>query len=148
MRRRHLVSQCCTRLSHGATGTAQFVDKITVLNTPEPLTASSAVRPSRPAARVGPGRVRQLMVNTVADAEPFSYPSTGRGMQAVRAVPVLVSLRAIVVFTLVARRLGGDLVVHCRQDHLFTTLWILWSKVEGDRFGRRFAADHHDVHIP
>jgi hypothetical protein len=39
-----------------------------------------------------------------------------------------------VVFTLIARRLGyrlgGDVVVRCRQGHLFTTLWIPGVKLK------------------
>lgn len=101
-------------------------------------------------------------------------------MRAVRVVPGLVSIGAIVVYTLIARRLGyrlgGDVVVRCRQGHLFTTLWIPgvklkavdlvvarwqrcpvgrhWSLVVPVRDRdltdeqRRFAAHHHDVRIP
>jgi len=86
----------------------------------------------------------------------------------------------LVAATVVARRLGyklgGDVVVRCRQGHLFTTVWIPgvklkaidlgvlriqhcpigrhWTVVtpvrDGDLTGeeRRAAAEHHDVHLP
>jgi hypothetical protein len=82
--------------------------------------------------------------------------------------------------TLIARRLGykvgGNVVVRCRQGHLFTTLWIPGIKLKGLDLGiarlqrcpvgkhwslvtpvrdsdltdteRQFAREHHDVRIP
>ncbi|HET9077082.1 MAG TPA: hypothetical protein VFN68_09120 [Acidimicrobiales bacterium] len=82
--------------------------------------------------------------------------------------------------TLIARRLGyrvgGDVVVRCRQGHLFTTLWIPGIKLKAVDLGiariqrcpvgahwslvvpvrdadlsadeRLFAAAHHDIRIP
>ena len=82
--------------------------------------------------------------------------------------------------TLVARRLGykvgGNVVVRCRQGHLFTTLWIPGVKLKALDLGiariqrcpvgkhwslvtpvrdsdlsdedRRSAGEHHDVRIP
>jgi hypothetical protein len=44
------------------------------------------------------------------------------------ARPALAALACILGFTLLARRfgykLGGNVIVRCRQGHLFTTLWI------------------------
>jgi hypothetical protein len=73
-------------------------------------------------------------------------------------------------------RLGGNLVVRCRQGHLFTTLWIPAASVKSLRLGpwrvqhcpvghhwtivtpvkesslsedeRRAAAEHRDVRLP
>lgn len=73
-------------------------------------------------------------------------------------------------------RLGGNVVVRCRQGHLFTTLWIPALSVKSLRLGwwrvqrcpvghhwtivtpvreselgedeRRSAAEHHDIRIP
>jgi hypothetical protein len=75
-----------------------------------------------------------------------------------------------------AHRLGGNLVVRCREGHLFTTLWIPAVSLKSLRFGywrfqycpvgrhwtlitpvvaselsdaeRREAAAHHDIRIP
>ncbi len=47
---------------------------------------------------------------------------------------ILLSIAAIVVWTLVARRLGYGLgantVVRCRRGHLFTTIWIPGVKLK------------------
>jgi hypothetical protein len=75
-----------------------------------------------------------------------------------------------------SRRIGGNVVVRCRQGHLFTTLWIPGASVKSLRLvawrfqrcpvgrhwslvspvdeskltadERRFAREHHDVPIP
>jgi hypothetical protein len=75
-----------------------------------------------------------------------------------------------------ARRLGGNVVVRCRQGHLFTTIWIPAVSVKSVRLGfwrvqrcpvgqhfslvtpvnaselseeqRRLAAEHRDIRIP
>ena len=75
-----------------------------------------------------------------------------------------------------ARRLAGNVVVRCRQGHLFTTIWIPAASVKALRLGwwrlqrcpvgghwsvvtsvdeadlseeeRRFASEHHDVRVP
>ncbi|HEX8973279.1 hypothetical protein [Oryzihumus sp.] len=92
----------------------------------------------------------------------------------------LVVIAIFVVGTLVARRLGykvgGNVVVRCRQGHLFTTLWIPGVKLKAVDLGiarvqycpvgkhwslvvpvrdadltdaeRQFAAAHHDLRIP
>ena len=94
--------------------------------------------------------------------------------------PVAVAVVLLVAGTLVARQLGykvgGNVVVRCRQSHLFTTLWIPgvklkavnlvvarfqycpvarhWSLVTPVRDRdltdeeRRSAREHHDVPIP
>jgi hypothetical protein len=86
----------------------------------------------------------------------------------------------IVGATLVARRLGykvgGNVVVRCRQGHLFTTIWVPGVSFKAVRLGwlrfqhcpvgrhwafvtpvkdsdltdeeRLFAEQHHDVRIP
>ena len=47
---------------------------------------------------------------------------------------ILLSIAAIVVWTLVARRLGyrlgANTVVRCRRRHLFTTIWIPGVKLK------------------
>jgi hypothetical protein len=73
-------------------------------------------------------------------------------------------------------RLGGDLVVRCRNGHLFTTIWIPAASVKSLRLGwwrlqrcpvghhwtivtpikevelsddeRRAAGEHHDIRVP
>jgi hypothetical protein len=94
-----------------------------------------------------------------------------------RFVPVV---GALAVGTVVARRLGykvgGNVVVRCRQGHLFTTIWIPGASLKAVRLGwarlqrcpvgkhwslvtpvrdsdlsdeeRRLAAERRDVRIP
>ena len=73
-------------------------------------------------------------------------------------------------------RLGGNVVVRCRQGHLFTTIWIPGGSLKAIRLGlwriqwcpvgrhvdlvrlvkpadlsaseREFAASHHDIPVP
>jgi len=73
-------------------------------------------------------------------------------------------------------RLGGNVVVRCREGHLFTTIWIPGASVKALRFGfwrfqrcpvgkhwsivtpvnrseltrreQRFARDHEDIRVP
>jgi hypothetical protein len=75
-----------------------------------------------------------------------------------------------------SHRLGGNIVVRCRQGHLFTTIWIPAASVKSLRFGwwrvqycpighhwtvvspvkeaelsdeeRRAAREHHDIRVP
>lgn len=86
----------------------------------------------------------------------------------------------LVVGTVVVRRagykIGGNVVVRCRQGHLFETIWVPgmsfkslrlgWARLQRCPVGkhwslvtpvrnadltekkRRFAKDHHDVRIP
>jgi hypothetical protein len=46
---------------------------------------------------------------------------------------------AVVAYTLIARRLGyklgGNVIVRCRQGHLFTTLWIPGVKLKAIDLG-------------
>jgi hypothetical protein len=97
-----------------------------------------------------------------------------------RIRPVVFVGLGIVAFTLAARRLGyklgGNVVVRCRQGHLFTTLWIPGIKLKALDLGiarfqrcpvgkhwtlitpvrdagltnaeRQFAAEHHDIPVP
>ena len=85
-----------------------------------------------------------------------------------------------VIGTIVARRrgynMGGNLVVRCRQGHLFTTIWVPgaslkalrlgWARVQRCPVGShwslvtpvrdadlsddelQFAREHHDIRIP
>ena len=94
--------------------------------------------------------------------------------------PLVMIVAILVGGTLVARRLGykvgGNVVVRCRQGHLFTTLWIPGVKLKALDLGiariqrcpvgkhwslvtpvrdsdlsdedRRSAGEHHDVRIP
>ena len=92
-------------------------------------------------------------------------------------IPAIASVLAEAGATwLRAGRPGGDLVVRCRQGHLFTTLWIPAASLKSLRFGywrfqycpvghhwtfvtpvaprelsrrqRRDAAAHRDIRIP
>jgi hypothetical protein len=97
-----------------------------------------------------------------------------------RRGPFLGIVALLVVGTFVARRLshkvGGNVVVRCRQGHLFTTIWIPGASLKAVRLGwarlqrcpvgkhwtlvtpvkdatltdeeRRSAGQHHDVRIP
>jgi hypothetical protein len=75
-----------------------------------------------------------------------------------------------------SRRFGGDVVVRCREGHLFTTIWIPAASLKSLRLGpwrvqhcpvgrhwtivtpvneadlndaeRRAAREHHDIRIP
>jgi hypothetical protein len=94
--------------------------------------------------------------------------------------PVVAVAVLLVVTTVVARRrgynIGGDVVVRCRNGHLFTTIWIPGVKLKALDLGlarlqrcpvgkhwtlvtpvrdsdlteeeKRFADEHHDVRIP
>jgi hypothetical protein len=94
--------------------------------------------------------------------------------------PIVVTIGVIAGGTAVARllgyKLGGNVVVRCRQGHVFTTLWIPgvklksldlvvarvqrcpvgkhWSLVVPVREAdltegeRKFAKEHHDLRIP
>jgi hypothetical protein len=94
--------------------------------------------------------------------------------------PIVVTIGVIAGGTAVARllgyKLGGNVVVRCRQGHVFTTLWIPgvklksldlvvarvqrcpvgkhWSLVVPVRESdltegeRKFAREHHDLRIP
>lgn len=100
------------------------------------------------------------------------------GKRRVRSVAVVVAILAI--GTVVARKagykVGGDVVVRCRQGHLFTTLWIPGVKLKAIDLGiariqhcpvghhwslvvpvrdadltqeeRDQAAAHHDIRLP
>jgi hypothetical protein len=109
------------------------------------------------------------------EAEPRSKRLAGR-----RQVVVVGAVVFYVVATLVARRrgynFGGNVVVRCREGHLFTTIWIPGASLKALRLGwfrvqrcpvgehwslvrpvreadlseedRQFAADHHDIRLP
>lgn len=97
-----------------------------------------------------------------------------------RKGPLVAAVAILLGGTLVARRLGykigGNVVVKCRQGHLFTTIWIPGASLKAIRLGwariqrcpvgkhwtlvtpvrdsdltdeeRRIAAQHRDVRIP
>jgi hypothetical protein len=101
-------------------------------------------------------------------------------MRSRRVKSVLAVVIVLVVGTFIARKrgysIGGNVVVRCRQGHLFTTIWIPgvsvkavrlgwfryqycpvgrhWSLVKPVREGdltdeeTRLAHEHHDVRVP
>jgi hypothetical protein len=101
-------------------------------------------------------------------------------MSSVRRGPILGVVALLAGGTLLARQLGykvgGNVVVRCRQGHLFTTIWIPGASLKAIRLGwarlqrcpvgkhwtlvtpvkdatltheeRTRAAQHHDVRIP
>jgi hypothetical protein len=113
-----------------------------------------------------------------------SREQAGAGLRATRRCRRRAIVAGVVGFyaiaTLLARRLGynvgGNVVVRCRQGHLFTTIWIPGVSLKALRLGwfrlqrcpvgdhwtlvrpvrdadlsddeRRSAADHHDLRIP
>ncbi len=113
---------------------------------------------------------------TRADAGSVSEDRT----QVQAIVPLVLVLVVLVGGTLVARRrgyrVGGDVVVRCREGHLFTTIWIPGASFKAVRLGwvrlqycpvgqhwtlvtpvgdsdltdeeRRFAEQHHDTRVP
>jgi hypothetical protein len=103
------------------------------------------------------------------------------GWIAVALGPIALVAALLGLFTLVARRrgypsMGGDVVVRCREGHLFTTWWIPGGSIKAIRLGavryqhcpvgrhwttvrpvkdadltdedRRLAAAHHDIRLP
>jgi hypothetical protein len=102
------------------------------------------------------------------------------GVSSKRKGPLVAVVAILLGGTLVARRLGykvgGNVVVKCRQGHLFTTIWIPGASLKAIRLGwariqrcpvgkhwtlvspvrdsdltdeeRRTAAKHRDVRIP
>jgi hypothetical protein len=101
-------------------------------------------------------------------------------MSSARRGPLIGVVALLAGGTLVARRLGykvgGNVVVRCRQGHLFTTIWVPGASLKAIRLGwarwqrcpvgkhwtlvmpvkdatltdeeRRSAREHHDVRIP
>jgi hypothetical protein len=101
-------------------------------------------------------------------------------MSSKRKGPLVAVVAILLGGTLVARRfgykIGGNVVVRCRQGHLFTTIWIPGASLKAIRLGwarlqrcpvgkhwtlvtpvrdsdlsdedRRAAAQHRDVRIP
>ncbi|HEY7621750.1 MAG TPA: hypothetical protein VH834_18365 [Solirubrobacteraceae bacterium] len=102
-------------------------------------------------------------------------------MRSSRKHVVLIAVIAFyVVGTIVARRrgypMGGNVVVRCRDGHLFTTIWVPGASLKSVRLGwwrlqccpvgnhwslvtpvkeselseteRRFAREHQDVRVP
>ncbi len=60
-------------------------------------------------------------------------------MSSARRGPLLGVVAALVAGTVVVRRLGykvgGNVVVRCRQGHLFTTIWIPGASLKSIRLG-------------
>jgi len=79
---------------------------------------------------------------------PLKHQALGRRR---RRSALAVGLAAAVSETLVLRRrgypLGGDVIVHCRQGHLFTTIWIPLASLKALRLGwwrlQRCPVGHH-----
>ncbi|MGO9195679.1 MAG: hypothetical protein ACLQK4_00940 [Acidimicrobiales bacterium] len=103
-----------------------------------------------------------------------------RRRTSLRSGPAVVIVAFYIVATVVARRrgynMGGDVVVRCRDGHLFTTIWVPGASVKSLRLGwarlqrcpvgqhwtlvtpvretdltdeeKQFAAEHHDMRIP
>lgn len=113
----------------------------------------------------------------------MKFPGQNRGRQAGRqrrkrvfAASLASAVLESVLTWVRSGRLGGSLVVRCRQGHLFTTLWIPAASVKSLRLGwwrvqycpvghhwtvvvpvreselsdeqRRVAHEHHDLPIP
>jgi hypothetical protein len=65
--------------------------------------------------------------------------------------PVTIVVVAIVVWTVAMRfrgyRIGGNVVVRCRQGHLFTTIWVPGASLKSIRLGwwrfQRCPVGHH-----
>ena len=58
----------------------------------------------------------------------------------VAVLVVVVTVVALVIFTLVQRQrgysgLGGDTVVRCRAGHVFTTIWLPGASLKSVRLG-------------
>jgi hypothetical protein len=145
-------------------------------------------------------RVRQQVINLLSGYAPgkeesrrlegavenlFRTRRTG-GLQWLRSrlsrpsAPIVIVVVFYIVATLVARRrgynMGGNIVVRCREGHLFTTIWIPgvsfkavrlgWARLQRCPVGkhwtlvtpvrnsdltdeeRRVASEHRDVRIP
>jgi hypothetical protein len=60
-------------------------------------------------------------------------------MSFVALAPLLLIIVLVVGGTLVARsrgyKMGGDVVVRCREGHLFTTIWVPFVSLKAVRFG-------------
>lgn len=97
-----------------------------------------------------------------------------------RTVPLVLAAVAIALEVLIVKRrgygMGGNVVVRCREGHVYTTIWIPGGSLKSLRFGwarfqycpvgghwslvtlvpeadlsedeRQFAGEHHDVRIP
>jgi hypothetical protein len=109
-----------------------------------------------------------------------SDPTPQSSRRAKRRVVLVLVAAFYGVATIVARRrgynMGGNVVVRCRQGHLFTTIWVPGASLKAIRLGwarlqrcpvgshwslvvpvrvseltdeeRRFADEHRDVRIP
>jgi hypothetical protein len=94
--------------------------------------------------------------------------------------PVIAAGAAIILSIIVMRlrgyRMGGNVVVRCRQGHLFTTIWVPGASLKAVRLGwgrfqwcpvgrhwsivtpvkeadltadeRQFASEHRDIRVP
>jgi hypothetical protein len=68
-----------------------------------------------------------------------------------RRLTIIVVVATIVLATIVARlrgyRIGGNVVVRCREGHLFTTIWVPGASLKSIRLGwwrfQRCPVGHH-----
>ena len=67
--------------------------------------------------------------------EDSSSDRQRRGRRRAARIAVVAVLFETAVLWLRARRLGGNVVVRCREGHLFTTLWIPGVSVKALRLG-------------
>ena len=100
--------------------------------------------------------------------------------QLIPLIPIIAVIALLIAGTVAARRrgykIGGDVIVRCRDGHLFTTIWIPGASFKAIRLGlvrlqycpvghhltfvvpvrdedltaeeRRIAAAHHDARLP
>lgn len=72
---------------------------------------------------------------------------TQRAWRGVLAAGVLATVGELVELQRRGYRLGGHVVVRCRQGHLFTTIWIPGASLKSIRLGwwriQRCPAGHH-----
>ena len=83
----------------------------------------------------------KITVGTANTPVPLGEaPSQPRGRKLARSgAPILVVVAVLVVGTLVARRrgytFGRNVIVRCREGHLFSTIWIPGASLKAIRFG-------------
>ena len=107
---------------------------------------------------------------------PHDHKPKRRGARSAALIAAAAAVFEALGVFLRAHRLGGNVVVRCRQGHLFTTLWIPAASVKSLRLGwwrfqhcpvgkhwslvtpvneaalsdaeRRLAREHRDIRIP
>lgn len=90
----------------------------------------------RSARDLGGGGPRRSGVCALSPFAPLGHTDA---MSSARRGPLLGVVAALVAGTVVVRRLGykvgGNVVVRCRQGHLFTTIWIPGASLKSIRLG-------------